>query len=90
MQPHRSSRWRVYGKREENAEARDRALIAGFDVAEALSSIRLFNKQGVTRDEQQRAGRAFAALTAPTRPRWPPRCPRWRSASRSIRCARAR
>lgn len=51
-------------QRSEGQQARDRSLIGGFDLAEALSDIAPFSKAGGSREERTRAGRAFVALVA--------------------------
>ncbi len=51
-------------QRDESQQARDRSLIGGFDLAEALSGIAPFAKPGGSREDRTRAGRAFVALVA--------------------------
>jgi hypothetical protein len=51
-------------QRGESQQARDRSLIGGFDLAEALSEIAPFAKAGGSREDRTRAGRAFVALVA--------------------------
>jgi hypothetical protein len=48
----------------ESQRARDRALIDGLDVAEALSRLQPLARAGSSRAERERAGRAFVSFTA--------------------------
>lgn len=50
--------------RGESEQGRDRALIGGLSVAEALSRLRLFESPAAKHEDRTRAGRAFVALTA--------------------------
>jgi hypothetical protein len=48
----------------DSQRARDRALIDGLTIAETLSRLQPLTKAGGSRDERERAGRAFVAFTA--------------------------
>jgi HEAT repeat protein len=48
----------------ENQAARDNVMIGKLSLADALSEIEIFQRADATQEQKQRAGRAFAALTA--------------------------
>jgi HEAT repeat protein len=50
--------------REQNEAARDEAMIGGRSIADTLIELRAFERPDAGRAEQERAGRAFTALTA--------------------------